>query len=120
MRAGIVIVGIGVVMWLVVFGNFPGRGSADDAPTVTPTPVPVATLPPSSPTPAFAEPTPDPDTDPDPGPEASGTIYIVQSGDNLSGIAQQHGVTLQEILAANPEITDPTRISVGQEIRIPE
>lgn len=118
MRAGIVIVGIGVVMWLVLLGNVPGRGSADDAPTATPTPAPVATLPPSSPTPAFADPTPDPDTDPDP--EAGGTIYVVQSGDNLSGIARQHGVTLQEILAANPEIDDPTRISVGQEIRIPE
>lgn len=44
--------------------------------------------------------------------------HRVKSGETLLGIARQHGVTLDALLAANPEIQDPSRIRVGQVIVI--
>ena len=46
-------------------------------------------------------------------------IYIVQPGDTLFTIAQRFGVTLERLIMANPQITDPNRINVGQRINIP-
>jgi LysM repeat protein len=46
-------------------------------------------------------------------------VHTVQRGDWLSRIARQYNTTVSAILAANPEITNPNRISVGQQIRIP-
>ena len=46
-------------------------------------------------------------------------VHKVRSGETLSGIAQKHNVTLSELLSANPEITDPGLIRVGQTIKIP-
>ena len=43
----------------------------------------------------------------------------VKSGDTLSGLAKKHGVTLDSILQANPQIKDPNKISVGQNVAIP-
>ena len=45
--------------------------------------------------------------------------HTVQSGESLYTIARQYGVTVQDILDANPSITNPSRISVGQVITIP-
>ncbi|MEZ5932674.1 MAG: LysM peptidoglycan-binding domain-containing protein [Alphaproteobacteria bacterium] len=50
---------------------------------------------------------------------AGGGSYTVRSGDTLSGIAQQNGVGLADLIAANPQIADPDRIQVGQEINLP-
>jgi LysM repeat protein len=50
-------------------------------------------------------------------PMASGT-YVVESGDTLSVIAEENGVSLAALLAAN-NITDPDSISPGQELIIP-
>jgi hypothetical protein len=47
-------------------------------------------------------------------------IHRVESGEGLAGIALDYGVTLAEILAINPEITDANILQVGQEIRIPD
>ncbi|MEJ2601502.1 MAG: LysM domain-containing protein [Anaerolineales bacterium] len=47
------------------------------------------------------------------------TIYIVQSGDYLGAIAQRFGVTLQALLAANPQIRIPSRIYSGDRLTIP-
>ena len=44
--------------------------------------------------------------------------YIVVSGDTLSRIAARYGVTVQAIAAANG-IADPSRIRVGQVLKIP-
>lgn len=45
--------------------------------------------------------------------------YIIRLGDTLSEIADRFGVTVDAILAANPDITDPDLIEVGQSIWIP-
>jgi LysM repeat protein len=34
-------------------------------------------------------------------------------------IATEHGVTLEQLLEANPEITNPNQIAQGQQITIP-
>lgn len=46
------------------------------------------------------------------------TVYVVQAGDTFFSIAQRFGFTVQELQTYN-NIVDPTRIDVGQEIRIP-
>ena len=58
-------------------------------------------------------------TDCDVGPTPSVTVYIVQPGDTLFKIAQRFGTTVDAIVAANPEITDPNMIFPGQKILIP-
>ncbi|MEL7566564.1 MAG: LysM domain-containing protein [Dehalobacterium sp.] len=51
--------------------------------------------------------------------ECTGEVYTVQSGDTLSAIARRYNVTVSAILAANPAISDPNNIVVGQNICIP-
>ena len=53
-----------------------------------------------------------------PGPTATPFIYLIQSGDTLLAIAQRYNITLDELLAANPEI-DPNFLIVGNEVIIP-
>lgn len=48
-----------------------------------------------------------------------GTIYIIQPGDTLFLLARRFGLTLEQLRRANPQITDPNRLQVGQEICIP-
>lgn len=45
--------------------------------------------------------------------------YIVQPGDTLFTIAQRFNITLNEIIAANSQITNPDLIFPGQPITIP-
>ena len=46
-------------------------------------------------------------------------VYTIKKGDTLSKVAKANGVTVEEILAANPTIKDPNKISEGQQIIIP-
>jgi len=48
-------------------------------------------------------------------------IYTVRKGDNLYNISKDHGVTLGELLAANPQFAkrDPNLIAIGETIEIP-
>ncbi len=48
-----------------------------------------------------------------------GVNYTVVSGDTLSGIAQKHGASVQDIANAN-KISDPRSIRVGQTLFIPQ
>ncbi|WP_420642354.1 LysM peptidoglycan-binding domain-containing protein [Candidatus Leptofilum sp.] len=50
---------------------------------------------------------------------ASALTYRVVWGDTLSRIANRFGVSLAEILQANPQISNPNLIFVGQELEIP-
>lgn len=52
-------------------------------------------------------------------PEPVLSIHTVQSGDLLTTIARRNNITLQALLQANPDITDPDTIAIGQEINIP-
>ena len=45
--------------------------------------------------------------------------HIVKRGESLWLIAKQHNVTLQELIAANPQIKDPNFIMVGEKILLP-
>jgi LysM repeat protein len=49
---------------------------------------------------------------------APATVTVTQ-GETLSGIAQQNGVSVKDMLAANPQITNPDVIKAGQELVIP-
>jgi LysM repeat protein len=51
--------------------------------------------------------------------EPACSLYTVQPGDRLSTIAGRFGLTLDAVLAANPEITDANTIVSGQLIRLP-
>lgn len=46
--------------------------------------------------------------------------YTVQAGDSLSRIAARNGLTLAQLLQANPQITDPNRIKVGDVVNLPD
>lgn len=50
--------------------------------------------------------------------EASDTIYVVQAGDTLSGIARRYGVTAAALASANG-LLNPNLIFVGQRLVIP-
>jgi murein DD-endopeptidase MepM/ murein hydrolase activator NlpD len=50
--------------------------------------------------------------------QASGPVYIVQSGDTLLAIANRFNVTLDDLLSANPNI-NPNLLAPGQQIVIP-
>lgn len=45
--------------------------------------------------------------------------YTIKAGDTLSKVASQNGLTRAQVLQANPQITDPNRISVGDVINLP-
>ena len=51
---------------------------------------------------------------------APGTFrYTVQPGDSMWKIAQRFGVSLNALIAANPQIPDPSRIFPGQIVCVP-
>jgi LysM repeat protein len=52
------------------------------------------------------------------GPALAST-HTVQGGDTLSGIAAQSGVSLAQVEAANPQITNPDVITVGDLVNVP-
>ena len=48
------------------------------------------------------------------------TVYKIQRGDTLWGIARKNQLTMQQLLTANPNLSKESRLSIGQEIMIPE
>jgi hypothetical protein len=52
-------------------------------------------------------------------PAATPSVYTIKKGDTLSKIAAAHGVTIEDLMAANPTIKDPNKIALGQQIVIP-
>ncbi len=120
--AVIAILGLGVIGVIFLPGLLSGRGHP-----ATPTPPVIAspTLPPLNSASPFVTATPDATIPPSgapsttPGPEATPHLYPIKSGDQLYKIAKRFHVTVAAILAANPQITDPNKIAVGQVIVIP-
>jgi LysM repeat protein len=80
--------------------------TAAPTPTATPSPTALPTALPSA-------------TAPRPSPTVAGTTYTIKRGDTLWAIAREHGITLEALQAANPEVTDPTKLRVGQVLVIP-
>jgi len=56
---------------------------------------------------------------PTPPPAPTPQVYIVAKGDTVSKIARRFHVTVQQLLAANKQIKDPNKISIGDQITIP-
>lgn len=48
------------------------------------------------------------------------SIYKVERGDTLWGIARKKGISLASLLAANPTLDKNGRLSIGQELMVPE
>ncbi len=69
-------------------------------PTVEPSPTPSATAAPASSAPAATE-------------------YKIKKGDTLYAIARRNKISLEVLLAANPQIKDPNKLKIGQVIYIP-
>ena len=54
-----------------------------------------------------------------PVPSPSPTIYVVKAGDVLSRLAVKFGVTVDQIVKANPQIKNPDRLNLGDQLVIP-
>ncbi len=72
----------------------------------------------SEPTPMVI-PTATPDASPTPEPTPEQVIYTIKSGDTLFDISQQFQISVDVILGANPEVTDPGNLKIGQQLIIP-
>lgn len=68
---------------------------------------PTATVAPSASVEPTATPAPTPKT------------YTVSSGDTMSKIAKRFGITLEALLGANPQIKNPDKIKIGDQLVIP-
>jgi LysM domain len=55
---------------------------------------------------------------PSPSPGPPERTYIVQAGDNPASIAQQFRVKTEDLMAAN-NIDDPSKLQIGQTLKIP-
>ena len=95
----------------------PTEIAAQPTPTVQATPSP-------SPTPE-PTPSPTPQATPTPPPPPGGTplptphVYVVRSGDTLWQIAMTFKIDLSQLIAANPQIKDPSVILPGEQVTIP-
>jgi hypothetical protein len=74
-------------------------------PSATPTPTPQPSV--ASEAPITPEPAATPET------------YTIVAGDTLSKIARKFNVTPEDLLAANPQIKNPNKIKVGDQLTIP-
>ena len=117
------------VILIARFTSEPGSGAGAVA-TGSPSPSPDATRAvatgapaPSAPTPTATPidgPTPAPSVTPGPSPAGTdhATTYTVRRGDTLSGIAAEFGTSVKELADLN-DIADPSRLRVGQVLRLP-
>src|SRR5690606_8446734 len=55
-----------------------------------------------------------------PSPSPRPMRYIVQPDDTLGILSRRFDVPMAAILGANPEITDPDKLNVGQQLLVPQ
>ncbi|USS90687.1 LysM peptidoglycan-binding domain-containing protein [Fructilactobacillus carniphilus] len=48
------------------------------------------------------------------------TPVTIKNGDTLSGLSQNHGVSVGQIVKSNPNISDPNHVKVGTQVVIPQ
>jgi len=72
----------------------------------------------SEPTPV-ASATATPEASPTPEPTSEPVVYTIKRGDTLSEISQKFQVSIDVIIGANPEVTDPNNLRIGQQLIIP-
>ena len=99
----VLLVGVGLFAAPFLLKGFGGGGEQ-----ASPTPASSASVGPSA----------QPSATPVPTPEQ--VVHTVKSGENLSKIAAIYGVTVDDILAVNPSITNPNKIVPGDKIVIPQ
>jgi LysM repeat protein len=133
MRLSVIFVGAAAWMWYVIvtgvievreaggiFGNNEAASAGESrrgvasAATVTATATPAAIVPSAT---ATHTPAPEPAA-PEPATIAE-RFHTVERGDTMYLIAQRYGITLGELLTANPGIANPARIEVGDRILLP-
>ena len=121
MIAVVAILALGVAGVIFLPGLLAGGGparTASPAPTVAPSDLFPSLTPVATTTPIVTN---APITSPSatPEPVATPRLYRIKAGDQLVRIARRFHVTVADILAFNPKITDPDHIEVGQVIVIP-
>jgi hypothetical protein len=102
---GLIVLVVGLALFATPFllRGITGDGGAAATPT------PAASASPGASASASATPVPSP----------SPTIYVVKSGDLLSRIARKFGITVDQIVKANPQIKNPDRLAIGDQLVIP-
>jgi LysM repeat protein len=96
---------------IIVLPSMLAGGDGSGRPTA-----PVAGESPTLPGETARPPAPTPTEQPQPTPRT----YRVAAGDTLFGIAQRFGLTVDQLLAANPQIVNADLVTIGQVINIPE
>lgn len=94
-----------VLAFLAVFSTIQSTNENDAEPAVTQAPAETTTT-------TTQEKSDDEDEE-----EEEPTTYTVESGDVLSAIAEETGVSLQRLLELNPDL-DPQSLRTGQEIKL--
>ncbi|WP_028595265.1 LysM peptidoglycan-binding domain-containing protein [Paenibacillus assamensis] len=46
-------------------------------------------------------------------------IHIIKKGETLYALSKKYGVSLDQLIALNPQLTDPNQVQVGMKIRVP-
>lgn len=84
----------------------PGPNKAEPEPEPgLPPPATVTTAAPPPPAPPVA-------------PRRPARSVVIESGDTLASVAEEHGTTVDALLELNPGV-DPTALAVGQRVRVP-
>jgi nucleoid-associated protein YgaU len=98
---GLLALGVAAIVLFALPGLFltsgPGTGGASPSPSGGPS--------------AVASPTP--------SPSPTQLTYTIAKGDTLARIAKKYKLTVEQLLAANPQIKDPNKIAAGDVLNIP-
>ncbi|MEN6479987.1 MAG: LysM peptidoglycan-binding domain-containing protein [Anaerolineales bacterium] len=111
---------VGQKLWIPQAPAGPTATATEPAPTATATETPSET-PTASATPSETPsetPTGEPTPTATPTVPTDGRWYTANYGDTMENIAARFGLTLEELIAANPDI-DPNLIHVGEQIWVP-
>lgn len=91
-------------------------GTTSNEPATPDPTMPEATVDPNAPT---TDSSTSPSTGDGAAPTTTPSTYIIQSGDTIGRVAERFGLSLQALIAANPQITNPDRVQIGDVINIP-